>query len=126
MRATADDPLAAFSMGIDIRRVFSLSWSLAAVTAALSDVVIGTMGGISPQLGAIGLKVFPVVILGDWTASAEPCSADFSWDPRKPCGRVPRPAGRRRNQGGGAVPGAGGDPDGPPYGLFGTREIERL
>ena len=64
MRATADDQSTAFAMGIDIRRVFSLSWSLAAVTAAVAGIVIGTIGGISPQLGAVGLRIFPVVILG--------------------------------------------------------------
>lgn len=64
MRATADDQGTAFSMGIDIRRIFSLSWSLAAVTAAVAGVVIGAIGGISPQLGAVGLRIFPVVILG--------------------------------------------------------------
>jgi branched-chain amino acid transport system permease protein len=64
MRATAGDQATAFGMGIDIRRVFSLSWSLAAVTAAVSGVVIGAIGGISPQLGAVGLRILPVVILG--------------------------------------------------------------
>jgi branched-chain amino acid transport system permease protein len=64
MRATASDQATAFGMGIDIRRVFSLSWSLAAVTAAVAGIVIGTIGGISPQLGAVGLRIFPVVILG--------------------------------------------------------------
>jgi branched-chain amino acid transport system permease protein len=64
MRATTDDQATAFGMGIDIRRVFSLSWILAAVTAALAGIVIGAIGGISPQLGAVGLRIFPVVILG--------------------------------------------------------------
>ena len=64
MRATADDQMAAFGMGIDIRRIFSLSWSLAAMTAAVAGIVVGIIGGISPQLGAIGLRTFPVVILG--------------------------------------------------------------
>jgi len=64
MRATAGDQATAFGMGIDIRRMFSLSWMLAAMTAALAGIVIGTIGGISPQLGAVGLRIFPVVILG--------------------------------------------------------------
>ena len=56
MRATAADQATAFGMGIDVRRVFSLSWILAAVTAALAGIVIGTIGGISPQLGAVGRR----------------------------------------------------------------------
>jgi branched-chain amino acid transport system permease protein len=127
MRATADDPQAAFSMGIDIRRVFSLSWSLAAVTAALSGVVIGTMGGISPQLGAIGLKVFPVVILGGLDSIGGALLGGFLM-------------GILENLAGGYLDplvGGGIKEVAPflvlvailmvrPYGLFGTREIERL
>lgn len=64
MRATAADQGAAFSLGVDVRRVFGTSWALGAMAAALGGVVVGTIGGISPQLGALGLKVFPVVILG--------------------------------------------------------------
>lgn len=64
MRATAADQGAAFALGVDVRRVFGSSWALGAVAAGLGGVVVGTIGGISPQLGALGLKVFPVVILG--------------------------------------------------------------
>jgi len=64
MRATAADQGAAFGLGVDVRRVFGTSWALGAVAAGLGGVVVGTIGGISPQLGAMGLKVFPVVILG--------------------------------------------------------------
>jgi branched-chain amino acid transport system permease protein len=127
MRATADDPQAAFSMGIDIRRVFSLSWSLAAVASALSGVVIGTMGGISPQLGAIGLKVFPVVILGGLDSIGGALLGGFLM-------------GILENLAGGYLDplvGGGIKEVAPflvlvailmvrPYGLFGTREIERL
>lgn len=128
MRATANDQAAAFSMGIDIRRVFSLSWSLAAVAAALSGVVIGTMGGISPQLGAIGLKVFPVVILGGLDSIGGALAGGFL-------------IGILENLAGGyldpLILGGGIKEVAPflvlvvilmirPYGLFGTREIERL
>ncbi len=64
MRATATDQGAAFALGVDIRRVFGTSWALGAVAGGLGGVIVGTIGGISPQLGALGLKVFPVVILG--------------------------------------------------------------
>ena len=128
MRATADDQEAAFSMGIDIRKVFSLSWSLAAVAAALSGVAIGTMGGISPQLGAIGLKIFPVVILGGLDSIGGALAGGFLM-------------GILENLAGGyldpLIVGGGIKEVAPfvvlvvilmirPYGLFGTREIERL
>jgi branched-chain amino acid transport system permease protein len=64
MRATAGDQMAAFSMGINVKTMFTLAWALGAIAAALGGVIVGNIGGISPVLGAVGLKIFPVVILG--------------------------------------------------------------
>jgi branched-chain amino acid transport system permease protein len=64
MRATASDQMAAFSMGINVKSMFALSWALGAIAASLGGIVIGNIGGVSPDLGHIGLKIFPVVILG--------------------------------------------------------------
>lgn len=128
MRATAGDQQAAFAMGIDIRRIFSLSWSLAAATAAVAGAVVGTIAGISPQLGAIGLRMFPVVILGGLDSI-----------PGALVGGVA--IGILENLAGGyldpLLEGGGVKEVVPfvalvavlmirPYGLFGTREVERL
>lgn len=64
MRATAFDQTASFSMGINVKSMFTLSWALGALAACLGGVLIGNIGGVQPTLGHIGLKVFPVVILG--------------------------------------------------------------
>jgi branched-chain amino acid transport system permease protein len=64
MRATADDQTAAFSMGINVKTIFSLSWAFGAVAAIIGGIIIGNIGGVHPTLGHIGLKIFPVVILG--------------------------------------------------------------
>lgn len=64
MRATASNQQAALSMGISVKRVFALSWSFAAITAAIGGVIIGNISGISIHLGHIGLKVLSVIILG--------------------------------------------------------------
>ena len=64
MRATASDQQAALSMGISVRKIFALSWSFAAITAAVGGVVIGNISGISIYMGGIGLKVLAVIILG--------------------------------------------------------------
>jgi branched-chain amino acid transport system permease protein len=64
MRATAGNQQAALSMGISVKGVFALSWSLAAITAAIGGVIIGNISGISIYLGNIGLKVLSVIILG--------------------------------------------------------------
>jgi branched-chain amino acid transport system permease protein len=64
MRATAANQQAALSMGISVKRVFALSWSFAAITAALGGIIIGNINGISIHMGHIGLKVLSVIILG--------------------------------------------------------------
>ncbi len=64
MRAIADDQPAALSMGISIKRNLAVSWAIAAVCAALGGIALGNIVGLSQDIGRIGLRVFPVVILG--------------------------------------------------------------
>jgi branched-chain amino acid transport system permease protein len=64
MRAVADSQQVAMAMGINVRRYFALAWAMAGVVSALGGVVWGTMLGVDNQLALVGLKVFPVVILG--------------------------------------------------------------
>lgn len=64
MRAVADDQQAAMSAGINVRRVFALSWAIAGLAAATAGILWGNMLGVDTQLALVGLKVFPVVILG--------------------------------------------------------------
>jgi branched-chain amino acid transport system permease protein len=64
MRAVADSQQVAMAMGINVRRYFAFAWALAGVVSALAGVVWGAMLGVDNQLAVVGLKVFPVVILG--------------------------------------------------------------
>jgi branched-chain amino acid transport system permease protein len=64
MRAVADDQQAAMVVGIRVPRVFALSWAIAGLAAAAGGVIWGNMLGASGLLALVGLKVFPVVILG--------------------------------------------------------------
>ena len=64
MRAVADNQQVAMAMGINVRRYFALAWAMAGVVSALGGIVWGTMLGVDNQLALVGLKVFPVVILG--------------------------------------------------------------
>ncbi len=64
MRATAFDQQAAQSMGIGIKNIFAMSWCIACVVSAVGGVILGNINGINSQLGHLGLKVFPAVILG--------------------------------------------------------------
>jgi len=64
MRAVAESQQVAAAMGIDVRRYFAFAWALAGVVSALGGIVWGAMLGVDNQIAVIGLKVFPVVILG--------------------------------------------------------------
>lgn len=64
MRAVADDQQAALTMGISVRRIFALSWALAAVSAVIGGALVANITGVSAEVAAFGLIVFPVVILG--------------------------------------------------------------
>ena len=64
MRAVADNQQVAMAMGINVERYFALAWAMAGVVSALGGVVWGGMLGVDVHLALVGLKVFPVVILG--------------------------------------------------------------
>jgi branched-chain amino acid transport system permease protein len=64
MRAVADNQQVAMAMGINVRRYFAFAWAMAGVVSALGGIVWGAMLGVDNQLALVGLKVFPVVILG--------------------------------------------------------------
>lgn len=64
MRAVADDQQASMVVGIRVPRVFALSWAIAGLAAAAGGIIWGNKLGASSLLSLVGLKVFPVVILG--------------------------------------------------------------
>ncbi|WIM14051.1 branched-chain amino acid ABC transporter permease [Enhydrobacter sp.] len=64
MRAVADNQQVAQAMGINVERYFAIAWAMTGVVSALGGIVWGSMLGVDIQLALVGLKVFPVVILG--------------------------------------------------------------
>ena len=123
LRATASDQAAAYSMGINVRRVFIMAWVFGSLAASLAGVLVAATGGLSPQFGIIGLSVLVVVIVGglDSILGALVAGVFIGWLE--------------------TVAGAylGGEYRMPatflvlaiilvirPYGLFGTHEIERV
>jgi len=65
MRSVADNQPAALSLGVHVRRVFAMSWAIAFIVCAMSGIVLGIINGVNVHnLSAVGLRVFPVVILG--------------------------------------------------------------
>ena len=64
MRATAFDQEVALSQGISVGTVFALSWAIAGALAAFAGVMVSMGGSIDQQLWIIALKALPVIILG--------------------------------------------------------------
>lgn len=63
IRATSSDQITAEGMGINVRRIFSLTWAIAGILAGASGIVVGSLNGITPSLGAVALNVLAVVML---------------------------------------------------------------
>ena len=64
MRAAASDPVTAYVLGIDVRRTQRLTWMFAGVVGAVAGIVVGSMTSLSPTLGGAALGVLAVIILG--------------------------------------------------------------
>ena len=64
MRAVAADQQVAQSMGISVKTVFAISWSIGAVVAVVGGMLVGNINGVNIELSHFGLTVFPAVILG--------------------------------------------------------------
>lgn len=64
MRATAFDQQTAQSLGISVRHVFAMAWAISAVVSGMAGIIIGLVSSVSSSLAFIGIKVFPAVILG--------------------------------------------------------------
>ena len=64
LRAVADDPLAALAVGIDLRRVLAVVWSLAGLVALIAGLLWGARSGVQFSLSLVVLKALPVLIIG--------------------------------------------------------------
>jgi branched-chain amino acid transport system permease protein len=64
LRAIADDPQAAMAAGIDVDRYFELTWAMAGGIAAVAGTLWTAVSGAGLSLVLIGIKVFPIVIIG--------------------------------------------------------------
>ena len=64
LRAIADDPRSAAAVGVDVDRHFAIAWGLMAVIALLAGVLWTFVAGSGFGVVLLGLKVFPIVIVG--------------------------------------------------------------
>ena len=64
MRAAADRQIVAFLMGINVKKIFSLSWAIAAATAGIAGILLANVMVMNLNLSFVAVKVFPAIILG--------------------------------------------------------------
>ncbi len=130
MRATSYDQEVALAQGVSVGWVFALSWAIAGALAGLAGVFLSTGVGLEQTLWVTALKALPVIILGGLDSLGGAVVAGLS------IGVLEALVG---TYGGDVAPFLGGDfflvvPYllmllvllVRPYGLFGTRQVERI
>jgi len=68
LRAVADDHQAAMSVGIPLKTIWVVVWSVAGIVAMVAGIVWGARSGVQFSLSLIALKALPVLILGGFTS----------------------------------------------------------
>ena len=64
MQATSQNQLAAYYMGIPVKRLNSMVWALAAVVATVAGLLLAPITFVHANMGLIGLKAFPAAVVG--------------------------------------------------------------
>jgi len=64
MRATSEDHELARGVGINVPRVFGMSWAIAGIIATVGGVLLATLTGVSLSLSVVTLVAFPAILLG--------------------------------------------------------------
>jgi branched-chain amino acid transport system permease protein len=64
MQATADDEMAAMSLGVSARFVYAAAWAIAFMAAGVGGTLLGNINGLNISVGYLGLLVLPAVVLG--------------------------------------------------------------
>jgi len=64
LRAVADDHQAALSIGIPLKTIWVIVWSVAGLVALAAGIMWGAKSGVQFSLSLIALKALPVLILG--------------------------------------------------------------
>jgi branched-chain amino acid transport system permease protein len=123
LRATASDPVTAATLGININYSQRLTWVLSGLVGTVAGVLIASSAGLSPLLAAAALSVFAAIILGgmDSILGAIVASLLIGWVESIGAGYL---GGKSRD----VVPYVVvlAILVVKPYGIFGTRTIERL
>ena len=123
LRATASDPVTAATLGININFSQLLTWVLSGLVGTVAGVLIASSAGLSPLLASAALGVFAAIILGglDSILGAILASLLLGWIEALGAGYL---GGKSRDVLPFVVVLA--ILVVKPYGMFGTRAIERL
>ena len=64
MQASSQNQLAAYYMGIPVKRLNGLVWGLASAVAAIAGLLLAPITFVHANMGFIGLKAFPAAVVG--------------------------------------------------------------
>ena len=64
MQAASQNQLAAFYVGIPVKRMFALVWALSAAIAAVAGILTAPVSLVDPLIGFVGIKAFAAAIVG--------------------------------------------------------------
>jgi len=64
MQAASQNQLAAYYMGIPVKRLNSIVWGLASLVAAIAGLLLAPITFVHANMGFIGLKAFPAAVVG--------------------------------------------------------------
>ena len=64
IQAASQNQLAAYYMGIPVKRIFSLIWAISAMVAGVAGTLMAPISLVSPEMGFIGIKAFAAAVIG--------------------------------------------------------------
>ncbi len=64
MQASSQNQLAAYYVGIPVKRIYSLVWAVSAMISAVAGILVAPVSLIDPLMGFIGIKAFAAAIVG--------------------------------------------------------------
>jgi len=64
MQASSQNQLAAYYVGIPVKRIYSLVWALSAMISAVAGILVAPVSLVDPLMGFVGIKAFAAAIVG--------------------------------------------------------------
>ncbi len=68
LRAIADSPMAALSVGVQLSRMWAVVWAVSGIVALIAGLLWGARMGVQFTLSVVALKALPVFVLGGFTS----------------------------------------------------------